>query len=231
MIDTEHQTAPHATDARPLRVVIADNHRLILAGMRAALADEEEILLVGEASTARGVVMIATRTRPDVVLLDLRMPQGDGLWALREITRTLPDTKVIVCSVRDDQAHIAQAVSEGAAGYIVKTIDPNDLAAAIRQTVEGTVFSGRAAADAQRQTDSVEMLLTERELEILRHVAEGLPNAQIARKLWVTEQTVKFHLSNVYRKLGVKNRTEASRYALRHGIISADGLDPMPEPA
>jgi DNA-binding NarL/FixJ family response regulator len=213
---------------KPLRVAIADDHRLMLAGLRTALTRSPEIEVVGEAQTGKSAVALAARTRPDVVLLDLRMPDGDGLWALRELARVVPETKVIVLSMFDDHQHVSQAINDGATGYIVKTIDPDDLPAAIRQTVEGTVFSARAVIDPRKsqQREGPDSLITERELEILQHVAEGLSNAQIAKALWVTEQTVKFHLSNVYRKLGVSNRTEASRYAMRRGLLRTSLLDP-----
>ena len=126
----------------------------------------------------------------------------------------------------DDHQHVNQAINDGAAGYIVKTIDPDDLPAAIRQTVQGTVFSARAVLDPRKARQrGPDQLITDRELEILQHVAEGLSNAQIAKALWVTEQTVKFHLSNVYRKLGVSNRTEASRYALSRGLLASGVVD------
>jgi DNA-binding NarL/FixJ family response regulator len=221
-----HLDAPSPATG-PLRVAIADDHRLMLTGLRTALTRAPDIDLVGEAQTGKGIVAIAARAKPDVVLLDLRMPDGDGLWALKEIRRLTPETKVIVLSMFDDHQHVNQAINDGAAGYIVKTIDPDDLPAAIRQTVQGTVFSARAVVDPRKahHRDGPDQLITDRELEILQHVAEGLSNAQIAKALWVTEQTVKFHLSNVYRKLGVSNRTEASRYALSRGLLASSVVD------
>ena len=214
------------TSTGPLRVAIADDHRLMLTGLRTALTRAPDIELVGEAGTGKGIVAIALKAKPDVVLLDLRMPDGDGLWALKEIRRESPDTKVIVLSMFDDHQHVNQAINDGAAGYIVKTIDPDDLPAAIRQTVQGTVFSARAVLDPRKANQrGPDQLITDRELEILQHVAEGLSNAQIAKALWVTEQTVKFHLSNVYRKLGVSNRTKASRYALSRGLLASGVVD------
>jgi DNA-binding NarL/FixJ family response regulator len=225
MPDDLHVAAP-ATASGRLRVAIADDHRLMLTGLRTALMRAPDIELVGEAQTGKGIVAIAVKTKPDVVLLDLRMPDGDGLWALKEIRRETPETKVIVLSMFDDHQHVNQAINDGAAGYIVKTIDPDDLPAAIRQTVQGTVFSARAVVDPRKANQrGPNQLITDRELEILQHVAEGLSNAQIAKALWVTEQTVKFHLSNVYRKLGVSNRTEASRYALSRGLLASGVID------
>ena len=211
-----------------IRIVIADDHRLVLSGLRAALADAEGIEVVGEATTGRAAVKTVIARQPDVVLLDLRMPDGDGFWALREIRREAPNTRVVVLSMHDDPQHVNQALADGACGYIVKSIEPGELASAIRHTVDGTVFTSASAPSSLRSTsqDSPQRLITERELEILQYVAEGLSNSQIGKQLWVTEQTVKFHLSNIYRKLGVSNRTEASRYALRHGLVRSDDTSP-----
>ena len=208
----------------PIRAVIADDHRLILAGLRTALGEADGIEVVGEATSGDEAVRTVARTRPDVVLLDLRMPHGDGFWALGEIRRATPETRVIMLSVVDDPERVNDALAAGAASYIVKTIDPADLSAAIRQTVAGNVFAalgggvvtGSSIRAALQPTPP--RVITDRELEILQHVAEGLSNSQIGKRLWVTEQTVKFHLSNIYRKLGVANRTEATRYAYRNGL-------------
>jgi DNA-binding NarL/FixJ family response regulator len=195
----------------------------MLTGLRTALTRAPDIQLVGEAQTGKGIVALAIKTKPDVVLLDLRMPDGDGLWALKEIRRESPDTKVIVLSMFDDHQHVNRAITDGAAGYIVKTIDPDDLPAAIRQTVQGTVFSARAVLDPRKASQrGPDQLITDRELEILQHVAEGLSNSQIGKQLWVTEQTVKFHLSNIYRKLEVGNRTQAAARARALGLFSDD---------
>ena len=222
----------------PIRAVIADDHRLILAGLRTALGEADGIEVVGEATSGDEAVRTVARTRPDVVLLDLRMPHGDGFWALGEIRRSTPETRVIMLSVVDDPERVNDALAAGAASYIVKTIDPADLSAAIRQTVAGNVFAalgggfvatGTSVRAALQPTPP--RLITDRELEILQHVAEGLSNSQIGKRLWVTEQTVKFHLSNIYRKLGVANRTEASRYALRHGLLRLDDEPLVPAKA
>jgi len=208
---------------RALRVLIADDHRLIIAALRAALDEDADIEVVGEASTGRSAVELARVLEPDLVLLDLRMPDGDGMWALRELRDQLPRVRVIVLSMYDDRDVVDSAIDEGATGYIVKSIDPRDLSSAIRQTMSGTVFTAGAVIDPRgaRQAAARPAGITERELEALRLVAEGLSNAQIARRLWVTEQTIKFHLSNVYRKLGVSNRTEASRWAQRQGLLTS----------
>jgi DNA-binding NarL/FixJ family response regulator len=214
-------------DKPPLRVAIADDHRLMLDGIKRALETAPDIKVVGEAMSGEEMLRIVPRTRPDVVILDLRMPKGDGLSTLAELRKTHPDLKVIILSMFEDSEHIDQALHQGAAGYVVKSINPLDLPSTIRQVVEGTVYHprgrGRPGVVGAPQGPSAggghPGGLTERELSILRLVAEGLSNLDIAGKLYVTEQTVKFHLSNIYRKLGVGNRTEATRYAYRNGLI------------
>ncbi len=212
-----------STTKQPLRVAIADDHRLMLDGIKRALETAPDIRVVGEAMSGDEMLTIVPKVNPDVVILDLRMPRGDGLSTLGKLRKDYPDLKVIVLSMFEDSEHIDQALSQGAAGYVVKSINPLDLPSTIRQVVEGTVYhpAGRGGGgDGAGATPTpAPGGLTERELAILRLVAEGMSNLDIASKLYVTEQTVKFHLSNIYRKLGVANRTEATRYAYRNGLI------------
>jgi DNA-binding NarL/FixJ family response regulator len=207
----------------PLRVAIADDHRLMLDGIKRALETAPDIKVVGEAMSGEDMLALVPRVRPDVVILDLRMPKGDGLTTLAQLKKDHPDVKVIILSMFEDSEHIDQALGQGAAGYVVKSINPLDLASTIRQVVEGNVFHPRGRGAVGGKAEPVPQPnpggLTERELSILKLVAEGLSNLDIASKLYVTEQTVKFHLSNIYRKLGVGNRTEATRYAYRNNLI------------
>lgn len=207
----------------PLRVAIADDHRLMLDGIKRALETAPDIKVVGEAMSGEDMLALVPRVRPDVVILDLRMPKGDGLTTLAQLKKDHPDVKVIILSMFEDSEHIDQALGQGAAGYVVKSINPLDLASTIRQVVEGNVFHPRGHGAVGGKAEPVPHRnpggLTERELSILKLVAEGLSNLDIASKLYVTEQTVKFHLSNIYRKLGVGNRTEATRYAYRNNLI------------
>lgn len=223
------------TSKEPLRVAIADDHRLMLDGIKRALETAPDIRVVGEAMSGEEVLKLVPEVMPDVVIMDLRMPRGDGLETLAELKKVYPDLKVIILSMFEDAEHIEKALHGGAAGYVVKSINPLDLPSTIRQVMDGTVhlatargnIAPPAAGDqAAAGTSPVSAplsptgsILTERELSILRLVAEGLSNLDIATKLFVTEQTVKFHLSNIYRKLGVSNRTEATRYAYRNGLI------------
>jgi len=212
-----------STTKQPLRVAIADDHRLMLDGIKRALETAPDIRVVGEAMSGDEMLTIVPKVNPDVVILDLRMPRGDGLTTLGKLRKDYPDLKVIVLSMFEDSEHIDQALSQGAAGYVVKSINPLDLPSTIRQVVEGTVYHpagrGGGGEGAGAAPTPAPGGLTERELAILRLVAEGMSNLDIASRLYVTEQTVKFHLSNIYRKLGVANRTEATRYAYRNGLI------------
>jgi len=204
-----------------MKVVVADDHRLMVEGIRRALEGAEDVEIVGEASTGSQVLPLVRRLRPDVVLLDMRMPQMDGLTCLDQLRKNCPDVKVVVLSVFSDPERIQAAFKHGASGYIVKSVNPIDLPSAIRQAVEGTVFHAVGLPEVDERSLGKAAGLTERELSILKAVARGLSNAAIGKELWVTEQTVKFHLTNIYRKLNLANRTEAARYAYQHGLVES----------
>ena len=202
-----------------MRVLIADDHRLMVEGTKQALEKAGGFKVVGEASNGAQVLPLVRRLQPDLVLLDLRMPQMDGLTCLAKIRKEFPDMKVAILSVSQEPDLIQTALKRGANAYIVKTVDPDDLAAALRQAVDGTVFTTVGVSDEPGERAAKEAGLTERELVIVRAVARGLSNEAIAKELWVAEQTVKFHLTNIYRKLEVSNRTEAARYAFEQGLV------------
>jgi DNA-binding NarL/FixJ family response regulator len=206
---------------RRLRVVAADDHSLVLLGVCAALADAPDLELVDTARSGTELLTLVARTHPDVVLLDLHMPGRDGLSCLDRIREDHPDVRVVMFSSTDDERVIADALSRGASAYVVKSVNPRDLPFAIRQAVEGHVHLNLPASAFARDTEVAQ--LSERETSVLRLLARGLSNRQIARELWVTEQTVKFHLTNIYRKLGVANRTEAARLAFARGVTSQEG--------
>jgi DNA-binding NarL/FixJ family response regulator len=208
-----------------MRVLIADDHRLMLAGVRSALEGAEGIEVVGEAHTGSQVLPLVGQTGADVVLLDIRMPQLDGLGCLDRLRERFPEVKVVVLSVFSDAEHIQMALARGAVGYIVKSINPADLPAAIRQAVEGTVYHPLGLPEVDAASEARAAGLTERETAILKAVSRGLSNQAIGRELWVTEQTVKFHLTNIYRKLGVRNRTEAARHAYQHGLVDSPAFE------
>ncbi len=190
----------------------------MLAGERQALEADEGFEIVGEAQLGSEVLPLVGRTAPDVVLLDIRMPGIGGLDCLQRIRERHPDVKVVMCSMSSDPDKIQSAFRLGACGYILKTINPIDLASAIRQAVEGTAFHALGLPAMSEQTAGRAAGLTEREFEIVKALCRGLSNKAIAAELWITVQTVKFHLTSIYRKLGISNRTEAARWALGKGL-------------
>ena len=198
-----------------IKVLVADDHRLVLEAVTAALENEEGIEVVATATSGEQALSQIGRTAPDVVLLDIAMPQMDGIRCLELIRARYPKVKVVIVSGFDDSGVVRQALMRGASAFVTKTVDPRDLAAILRQTTEGTVYSAPPSAD-WRPAQATK--LTRSELAVLRAAAQGLPNKQIAAQLNVTQQTVKFHLTKIYRKLGVANRTEAAQYAYRHGL-------------
>lgn len=210
---------------RRLKIVIADGHRLMLSALRMALEGDEGFEVVGEASDGAEVLPLVGRTQPDVVLLDLKLPRVDGLACLEHLRTRHPSVRTAILSAVDDQELIRAAFRHGASAFILKHIDPADLPAAIRQAMEGTVyqpFGGvfETTAPAARASG-----LTEREVEILTLVADGKSNKQIAAELFLAVQTVKFHLTSLYRKLDASTRTEAVREAYRQGLLEAPLLE------
>ena len=205
-----------------MRVLIADDHQLMVEGTKQALEAAGGFEIVGEASNGAQVLPLVRRLKPDLVLLDMRMPQMDGLQCLAKIRKEFPDMKVAMLSVSQDPELIQTALKRGANAYIVKTVDPGDLPGALRQAMEGNVFTTVGVSGDPGEKAAKQAGLTDRELVIVRAVARGLSNEAIAKELWVAEQTVKFHLTNIYRKLEVSNRTEAARYAFEQGLVEHD---------
>jgi len=202
-----------------MRVLIADDHRLIAEGIKRALGETEEFEVVAEASSGSQVMRLVRQMTPDIVLLDLRMPGMDGLTALEQIKREFPETKVVILSATNDQTVIQSALARGASAYILKTVDPVDLAATLRQALKSNVFHPIGDVSSEEPTAASRLGLTAREISILKALARGLSNQAIGKELFVAEQTVKFHLTNIYRKLDAANRTEAVRIAYQRGII------------
>jgi DNA-binding NarL/FixJ family response regulator len=207
----------------PLKVLIADDHPLMIAGVRRVLERSEEIEVVGEARSATEVMSLIERRRPQLVLLDLRMPGTTGFECIHRIRADWPEVKIVVLSADEDRASIDGALHAGASAYIVKSVSLADVASVLRQTACGSVFHAIARGPGgTRPIDEPELpLLTDRERTILDAVAAGLTTAAISQNLWVSEHTVKFHLTNIYRKLGVANRAGAVRYALENGLLAA----------
>ena len=210
-----------------MKVLVADDHRLMIEGVRAALADAEDIEVVGEAINGAQVLPLTHRLRPDLVLLDLSMPLMDGLTCLAQLRQRFPEIKVVILSAYSDPERIQAALRAGASGYIVKGVDSRDLAATLRQMLEENVYMTIGLPEPGKTAGADAAGLTEREVEILNLIAQGHSNGHVAQELFVTEQTVKFHLTNIYRKLKVSNRTEAARAAYRLGLVQNPALDAL----
>ena len=208
-----------------LKVLVADDHPLILQGLRRTLEACDDIEVVGEARSGTEVLPLVERRRPDVVVLDLHMPGMDGAACIAEIKRSSPEVKAIVLSASDQRTSIESATNAGASAYVIKSVSSVDIPALIRQVAAGyTVFQApNDSNDSGASSAASEPGLTERELTILAAVAGGLTTKAISGELWVSEHTVKFHLTNIYRKLGVSNRSGAVRYAYEHGLVAVAG--------
>lgn len=214
-----------------IRVLLADDEAVVRAGVAAILAADEEIEVVAEAADGRAVVDKALATRPDVVLLDIRMPTLDGLTAAAEIRRLLPGIAVIMLTTFGEDDYIARALGEGASGFLLKSGDPRELLAGIHAVAEGAAFlSPRVAqrviaqlsgGQLSRATTAKEKVatLTSREREVLALLGSGLSNADIARTLFVVEGTVKAYVSAILNRLGARNRVQAAITAYEAGLV------------
>jgi two-component system, NarL family, response regulator DevR len=205
---------------RTLSVVLVDDHRLALDGLRLALGNAAGIEIVGETLEGRGVLPLVAETQPDVVLLDIELPDLHGLTVLDLLRQHHPRVTVVMFSGSDDTALVDESLRRGASAFLHKSIDPADLPSAIRLAVDVP------AAPPEKTTPTAdELRLTPKERQVLEHLTQDLSNAEIGRALWLSQQTVKFHLTNVYRKLGVTNRTEAARFALRNALVASTDSD------
>jgi DNA-binding NarL/FixJ family response regulator len=205
--------------------ILVDQHPLWLDAIEPVVS-RIGVQVLGRTTSATEGMTLVDKHQPDILVTGLDMPAGemDGIALVRRAREKAPELKSIVISMHHDPAHIDAALEAGAVAYVVKTAQADDIASAIRQAFTHSIYlAGMRPAPAveSTQTRSSAPDLTRREVEILQLVAEGHSNAQLARRLWVTEQTVKFHLSNIYRKLDVSNRTEASRWAQLNGLLAA----------
>ena len=202
-----------------IRVVIADDHAVVRSGLEQFLATTGDIELVGTATDGLEAVAITAEMHPDVVIMDLSMPNLDGVEATRQISAAHPSSRVLVLTSFSDRTRIMDALSAGADGYLLKHSEPEAIAAAIRSVHTGDApldpKAARALLESRRST-TPSASLTDREREVLDLVRHGLANKQIARKLGISERTVKAHLTSVYSSLGVSDRTQAAIWATNH---------------
>jgi two-component system, NarL family, response regulator LiaR len=211
-----------------VRVLITDDHKVVRRGLRGFLELDPELEVVGEAENGREAVAMARALRPDVVLMDLLMPVMDGIEATAEIRRGLPEVEVLALTSVLEDTSVTGAIRSGAIGYLLKTTDADELREAIRAAAAGQVrLAPEAAARLMREVrspvtgpETQAEPLTERETEVLRLLARGKANKQIARDLFIGLSTVKTHVNNLYRKLDVSSRTQAALYAAHVGLVS-----------
>src|SRR6476646_8809392 len=209
-----------------LKVLIADDHPLMLQGIRRALEASDDIDVIGEARSGEEALALVERRNPDLVLLDLHMPGVGGLECVGAIKQRWPDIKTVVISASDDHATIDAALLAGASAYILKSVSPMDIPSVLRQAAAGAVYHQPSCPPPVNNTQATpgRPELTPREETILAAVAGGLTTKAISQDLWLSEHTVKFHLTNIYRKLGVSNRSAAVRYAFENDLTSSNAL-------
>ena len=210
-----------------ISVLLTDDHQVVRQGIKMVLALDPDLEVVGEASNGEEALRLARSLKPDVVLMDLVMPGMDGVEATGKIRRELPDTEVVALTSVLEDASVTGAVKAGAIGYLLKNTGGDELRRAIKAAAAGQVqLAPEAAARLMREVRTPETpeALTERETEVLKHLARGQANKQIARSLHIGEKTVKTHVRSILMKLGVRSRTQAALYAARTGLVPLEEL-------
>jgi DNA-binding NarL/FixJ family response regulator len=202
-----------------IRVLVVDDHVIVRSGLRQLLETTADIEFVGDAADGVAALEAVERLRPDVVLMDLSMPEMDGIEATKRINQQFPESKVLVLTSFSEQRRIIDALDAGAEGYLLKHSEPDQIVAAIRAVVDGgsplDPKAARVLLETHRANDPVDEL-TSREREVLALVRDGLANKQIARRLGISERTVKAHLTRVFQRLNVTDRTQAALWAVEH---------------
>lgn len=220
------------SDAQTIRVLIVDDHRMVRGGLRGFLSGEPGLAVVGEAKTGEEAIAAVPALHPDIVLMDLIMPGIGGIAAIGALRQAYPEIKIVALTSFADDEQVLPALEAGANGYLLKDIDPDELVAAIRAAYAGespldSEVQKRLIARIQRPASTASGrkpahdALTERELDVLRLLTEGKSNKEIANELFIGDRTVKSHLSAIFQKLDVADRTQAALYAVRNGIVGS----------
>ena len=221
-----------------IRILIADDHALLRQGIKNALSLEADLEVIGEASNGEEVLNLVVHLKPDIVLLDINMPKGNGLEITRHLAANFPSIRCIILTIHDDEYYVMEVIKAGASGYLLKDVEASMLIEAIRVVHAGESFiyptlakklfsqisrleneqTGEQAAPRRRN----EGRLTYREAEVLQLMAQGLSNHELAARLFLSEKTVKNHLTNIFRKIHVTDRTQAVIYAIKHKIVTIE---------
>lgn len=215
-----------------IRLLIADDHTLLRQGLRNVLEMEEDLVIVGEASDGEDAIKKVESLRPDVVLLDLNMPKMNGIEVARWVKKNQPATQIVILTIHEDEDYMFEVIRAGALGYLLKDVEPAMLMKAIRIVARGQSFiyptlTGRLVGEFARLTETANQAcykpyperLTVREMDILKLLVCGMTNQEIASRLYLSEKTIKNHLTSVFRKFSVNDRTQAALYAIKHKII------------
>jgi two-component system response regulator NreC len=212
-----------------IKLFLVDDHQVVRSGLRMLLDNEEDVHIVGEAGTAKEAIQAVGQTKPDVVLMDIGLPDMSGIDATREIKRLYPDVAVVALTIHEDEEYFFKMLEAGAGGYVPKRAAPDELLTAIRTAAKGEIYlypsmakllvRGYLTQDHSGEQPTAFDGLTDREQEVLRHVAEGASNDEIAAALVISPKTVARHRENIMQKLGLHSRSELVRYAIRKGII------------
>ncbi len=220
-------TATPSTGRPRTRILLGDDHALVRRGLRLILDSEPDLVVVAEAGDGAQAVELAKLHRPDIAILDIAMPRLTGLQATRELSRVTPDTRVLILTMYDNEQYVIEALQAGACGYVLKSVADRDLVEACRAVMrdEPSLYPGaihaliRNLLDRGRSGDTTPKLITDREEEVLKLVAEGYSSKQIAEMLVISVTTVERHRANLLQKLGLRDRLELTRYAIRTGLV------------
>ena len=221
----------------PIRILIADDHALLRQGIRNFLSLESDFEIIGEAADGEETIRRASELRPDILLLDINMPKGNGIEVATRLRETHPEIRILALTIHDDENYMMKMIQSGAAGYLLKDVEPSVMVQAIRRIYAGEsfvepsltkkLFHGITNREELRPSLPVHGplevdRLSAREIEVLQLIGRGMSNAEIARELFLSEKTVKNHLTNIFRKIQVTDRTQAVLYAIKHKIVNVN---------
>ena len=221
----------------PIRILIADDHQLLREGIRNFLSLEPDFEIIGEAANGEEAIARTIELRPDVLLLDINMPKASGIEVASRLKESCPEVRILALTIHDDQNYMMNMIQSGAAGYLLKDVEPSMMVQAVRRVYAGEsyvepsltkkLFQGITNREEKKVAPAAPGItegerLSTREIEVLRLIGKGMSNAEIARTLYLSEKTVKNHLTNIFRKIDVTDRTQAVLYAIKHKIVNVE---------